>query len=565
MKKLTALSIALGATLFLNGQVTVTTKSFELESQNKHKGWNIIDAGRDATTNRIFIKFGQPVCDESKSAWTGVRTYRGLKWTIDKLYFDDAFSFVSTDSKSYNSSEEAIVNDEYVFGKTFMPTMAGSVGGALLSGAGLPAKPITNAFMFTNIIVPSVSITGFKIITSGIGCQPLAKDTKTKGTLCGEIPVAETIHSEDAKQEKGQRWIPLYNNPEPNGGNIMFATSGVNPDPNKSHYVFRKYAQHGTVIKEMVLNFDYQALPSVKEIEVAPGKFDYIVIVAPFFYKKSKQPTTNPLRYEYIRINGETFDIKERIPFTAVYAKWMVENIVEKDGAVYLMGQCTDSKEKYTTFDLYSFKEMNGYQVMKVNNGKVDYIKGFNKADGQSALKTVQGLKGKAEVSFVLNGIEAHVVNGRIIVSGQSIIDIGNKGNDRDAMVTMVFAEDGTLSAYIAKPEKTYSKGNVFFSKDGNQLFWIIQDVDTYNDIIDENVGTIIAKKYKHIVANIGVVKVDLSKNEVGAWQSLESEEWGINYMTPLLYDSDTEIVMLGRKLTKKAKESEVVFVTIKK
>lgn len=563
MKKLWTISIAIAAAIELCAQVSVTTKSFELESQNKHKGWSIMDAGRD-DNNQVYIKFSQPICDESKSAWTGTRTYKGLKWNIDKLIFDNDFNFQKTETKNYNSSEEALENNEYVFGKTFMPVMAGGVGGALLSGVGLPTKPINNSYMFTKIVVPSVAVTGFKIITSGIGCQPLATDTKTKGTLCGEIPVAETINSEDAKEEKGQRWIALYNNPVPNGGNIFFATSGVNKDETKAHYVFRKYNENATVVKEMTLTLDYQGLPTVKEIEKAPGVFDYVVIINPFYYKKSKQPKTNPLNYEYIRIDGETFDIKERISFTGVYSKWIVENIIEKDGAVYLAGQCSDAKDKYSTFDVYDFEEMNAYQVLKISNGKVDYINGFNKKDGEAALKTVPGVKGKTGVSYVLSSYPLKVVNGRLVITGQSIVGV-SKGYDRDAMVTMIIAVDGKLQAYLAKPEKTFSKGDIYFSKDGNTMYWAIQDLDTYNDIIDEGTGSIGPKKYKFIAADLGIVKYDLAKNELGTWQSLANEEWAISYKQPFLYNSETEIVFIGKKLTKKAKESEIVFVTIKK
>jgi hypothetical protein len=563
MKKLGLTSLALWGCLYLLAQVEITTKTFELESQNKHKGWSILDAGRD-NNNQIYIKFSQPLCDETKNGWTGTRTYRGLKWNIDKLYFDDQFSFKNTESKKYESSEDALVAGEYVFGKTFMPVMAGGVGGAILSGAGLPPKPITNAYMFTKIVVPSVAITGFKIITSGIGCQPLVNDSKTKGTTCGEIPVAETFNSEDAKQEKGQRWIALYNNPVPNGGNIFFATSGVNKDETKAHYVFRKYNENAAVVKELSITLDYQGLPTVKEIEKAPGVFDYVVIVNPFYYKKSKQPKTTPLKYEYFRIDGETFEIKERIAFDGVYSKWLVENVLEKDGAVYVVGQCSDSKEKYSTFDPYDFKEMNAYQVVKISNGKVDYVNGFNKKEGEAVLKTVSGVKGKAGVSYVLNSFQVNVVNGRLIIAGQSVVGV-SKGNDRDAMVSMIIGTDGKLMAYLAKPEKTYSKATVHFSKDGNTMYWAIQDVSTYNDIVDEGTGSIAAKKYKFIAANLGVVKYDLSKNELGNWQSLANEEWALNFTNSFLYDSDTEIVFVGRKLTKKAKESEIVFVSMRK
>lgn len=559
----------------LYAQVEVSTKSFELESINKHKGWGIIDAGRDPVSNNIYIKFAQSICDETKSIWTGTRTYRGLEWNIDKVLFDQQFNLQGNELIKYRSSEEAILNNEYVFGKTYMP-MPVNLGKSFTQGGASLPRGINNSFLFKQVVSGTAGITGFKINVSAIGCQPVVRDTKTQGTLCGETTVVENLGSTDAKEEKGQRWIPIYNNPVPDGGNILFSTVGVNPDPNKGHFVFRKYDKNAAVEKELALSFDYQCILSVKELELSPGTFDYIIMVHPLLYKKSKQPTTQPLNYEYIRVNGATFEVKERIAFTSVYTRWMVEYAVEQDGALYLAGQCTASKENYNSFDMWDIKDYDGFQVMKIAGGKVAYVTGVNEAAAQAVLKTVPGTKGKPVISFVFKHplvhnnpnaftIETKVVNGVLFVSAQNLSGYGSKGPERGAMVTMVFGQTGALQAYLVKPEETFAKSNIFFSADGNTLFWAIQDLDSYNTIFDAGNGGLLPKKFKQTTAALGVVKYDVAKNELGNWQDLKNEEWGVVYEQPVLFDSPSEIVFLGRKLTKKAKESEVVFIQLKK
>src|SRR5574343_732380 len=212
MKKSVLLIAACIAQQWLHAQVEVTTKSFELESINKHKGWGIIDAGRDSATNAIYIKFAQAVCDQTNNAWTGTRTFRGLKWNIDKLVFNDQFTLENNLLKNYTSSEEAVQNNEYVFGKTYYPIQV-NIGKSFIQGGANITRPLSNAFMFKNIITGTSGITGFKVNTSVVGCEPLVRDTKTQGTLCGERAVIENLGSTDISEQKGQKWYPVYNNP----------------------------------------------------------------------------------------------------------------------------------------------------------------------------------------------------------------------------------------------------------------------------------------------------------------------------------------------------------------
>lgn len=564
MKKFIITQLAIAASICLQAQVEITTKSFELASQNKHKNWGIIEAGRDSNTQEIYIKFAQSICDVSKSVWTGTRTYKGLKWNIDKLIFSSAYEYVRTDSKMYESSEEALLNNEFVFGQTFMPTPVNIGKSFLQGGANLPRK-INNSFMFTNVVTGTSGVTGFKVNVSSIGCQPLANDTKTQGTFCGEIPVVENLSSDDAKEAKGQKWYPLYNNPVPNGGNILFSTVGVNPDPNKSHYVFRKYNENATVIKEVTFSYDYQCLPTVKEIEKAPGVFDYIIIMKPFFYKKSKQPTTNPLNFEYIRVDGESFEVKEKIKMEAVYGNWAVEYVKEVDGSVYIVGNSSNEKNTFTTFDAFTIKEFPAFQIAKISKGKLEYVKAFTTADLNGKIQVVRGVKGKVEPWLYFNDVQIHAKNSNLFISGQTVKSINGKfEQDRSAIVTMIFDANGNLNTYLAKPEEEYSRFNLHFTKDGNTFYWSFFDYAEYNKMLNEN-GSMEAKHKLGLMSGLGICKYNVTTKKLTDFQSFNNDEWVLWFGSPILFENNDEVVFQGKKLTKKAKEGEIVFVTLKK
>lgn len=560
MKKVILSSIALVASLCLKAQVEVTTKSFELEGQNKHKGWSILEAGREEGTGDIFVKFAKAVCDIDKSsdASTVTTTFNGLAWTIDKLVFTPTYDFKSTSSTKYASTREALANNENVFGKQYSPIVGGSIMGDVLTGMAMPTRPINNSFMFSTIVVGTAGITGFKVATSRISTQVIGQTTKTRGDVCGENPAAFKIDAVDAKEQKGQRWIPMYNNPVPNGGNILFNTVGVSADPNVQYYVFRKYDKTGSVIKEKAFSFDYQCLPTVKEIEKAPGVFDYVMIMTPINYKKSKLRVAAANQYEYIKIDGETFEIKDQFTFTTPFSQWIITCAIEEEGAVYLAGVAGEKNSIHLDFSIPKPDDRPNFQVAKIANGKLVYATSTTEAQSQAAIKTIEGLKSKSPLHYHLGDVQVLVKNGRFIITGQQEI-----GAVRGSMVTAVFGVTGELEAFIAKTEKAFSRGRLSFNADGSKMFWLLEDFTEYNDVV--GVNGIIPKKAKVGIGALTVLTYSVNEKKLIKHQPLINEEWAVNFKNPVLYESNSELLLLGNKITKKAKESEVVFITLKK
>lgn len=556
-------SIVLGLfTAFLynaNAQLEVTTKSLELESVNKHKNWKIIDAGVDVATKKIFVKFASPSCniDKSTIANTTTTTFKGLSWKVDKLFFDQEFTYQKSEPKTYSNTFDAIANNEYVYGKKFTAILGNGLGTAM-GGVAMPSSSIDNSFMGTKIVTGIAGIGGFKIGNSLIGIKADGQNGKWGGDVCSENAAVYKIDNKSAKEEKGQRWIPMFNHPIPNGGHILFNTSGVNPDETKQHYIFRKYDGDANLVNDKALTFDYQCLIFAKEIETAPGKFDYVFVTLPINYKKSNAKVMPANQYEYIRIDGTTFETKDQVTFTAPHSEWKINHVYEKDGAVYLLGDAGKTANEYQDFGIHKSSNYPNFQMAKIQGGKLAYVTLVKEQDIKAAFKNVTNEKVKPDASLKVMDVEMNVMNGKFIITGQQFED----GKRSDAVITAVFTNNGELEVVLVKSAE-FSKGNLAFSANGKNMYWLIQDVTEYNKW-DSKTGVITAKESKQVLTALSIASYNLEDKSL-QYQNMANEEWGIQYKNHILYDTDTEIVLLGGKLTKKAKESELIFVKIKK
>lgn len=556
---LSILSLLLAVSSVLNAQVEVTTKSLDLESVNKHKNWKIIDAGVDASTQKVFVKFSSASCDIDKSRIGSMTTttFNGLAWKIDKLIFDNNFTYQTTQSKEYANTFDAIKNNEYVYGKKFNAIMAGGVGTAL-AGLAMPSGQIDNSFMGTKIVTGLAGIGGFKIGNSSIGIKVGGESGKWSPDNCFENAAVFKIDNKPAKEEKGQRWIPQFNHAIPNGGHILFLTSGVNPDATKQHLIFRKYDGDANVVNDKAFTFDYQCIMFAKEIEMAPGKFDYVFVTLPINYKKSTIKANPANQYEYIRIDGTTFETKHQITITAPHSQWKINQVFEKDGAVYLLGDAGKTADEYQDFSVPKSSDYPNLQIAKITNGKLDYVNVIKEDNIKAAMQNVNGEKVKPEMHLKLADIQMDVVNGKFIYSGQQYED-SKRG---DAIINAVINDKGELETLLVK-EAEFSKGSIVFSANKKTMYWLVQDVTEYNKW-DKKTGTITAKDSKQLLNALYVVTYNFD-TKATQYQSLKNEEWGIQYNNTILYNTNNEVVLLGGKITKKAKESEVVFVTVKK
>ncbi len=548
---LNALLLVAGSTAF--AQLQVSTKNLDLEPLNKHKGWQFGEAGFDSSTGNVFIKFKQPECDKSSTFWT--TTYKGLKWNIDRLVFDSDFNYVETKSVKYSSSEEALLNNEKIFGKKYKAIAQGSNSPAIAtvmasSTTPMPKGLIDNSFMFTTIVTNATTMGGFKLASSIISVEPSVSSAKNGPTLCSEYPVVVKKTSVDAREEKGQRWIPVFSNPVPNGGNILFNTSGVIKEE-KQHYIFRKYDENTNILKEKTFTFDYQCLMYAKEIEKAPGVFDYVFVTLPINYKKSNMPTAPANSYEYFYIDGNTYEIKERLTITAPTSQWVISQVYAKDGAVYICGESGKTATTYADFGIPNPKDYPNFQIAKIENGKIAYVKSITPEAIKAALVNINGEKTTADLNFKVHAAQMDAVNGKFIYGGRY-----------ENVKNAVFNEQGDLDAFIVK-EADFSENYFTFSKDKKTMYCLVQDVLSYNKW-DKKTGVITPKAAREVITSLSIISYNLD-NKTAKYEDFKNENWGVKFSNQILVDDNDQLLLLGTNITKKPKESEMVFVTVKK
>jgi hypothetical protein len=154
-----------------------------------------------------------------------------------------------------------------------------------------------------------------------------------------------------------------------------------------------------------------------------------------------------------------------------------------------------------------------------------------------------------------------HLSNGKLIYSGQQ-----EYGAVKGALQTIIFDENGKVETILSKQEKNVARAHVSFSKDGKKLFWLLEELSEYNKIVDVGGGYVLdPNKAREAVTGLGVLTYDLQANAILKYQDLVNDDWAVNYKNPILMDTDNNILLLGNKLSRKAKESELVFISLKK
>jgi hypothetical protein len=550
MKKTALFFMMLTATLLSNAQVEVTTKSFDLESVDKHKKWQFRGAGIDTKTGKTYINFIQPECLASSTSDASYvyTTYHGFKYNVDKLIFDDGFNYLESQKNNYASTKEAIENGIPIFGRKFYA----------FADPFFPYQ-IDNSYMFQSVV--TYGFTKNKdVISSYMGL-------KVNG--CGEAPKRFELSSGANRTSKNQTWYPQFSYPIPNGGNILYNTVGVGAE-NKQHYVFRKFDKDLNISAEQTFSFDYACLLTAKVIEKGSGEFDFVFIATPIEAKKSKLKQNPANSYEYFYVDGSSYEIKEHVAFTAPSSRWLVEKVTKDKNATYVVGSCGENNNSYSDVKGATEEDFKNLQAAKFEDGKLVYINKVSNADLLKALKVSKEFEGNSKVSLRMVGTTLDVINNKLVYqggfvqggnSGWSVMGQALNGYKYLGVQTFVINENGNIDAVLSiKGEQTNAK--VSFPENKKKFYLFLTDQEKYNKFKD---GMIYASKSRFLVNSLSVITYDFDSKSIAKYQNLENEEWAVSHIDPILMENEDRILMLGYKLTKKAKDSEVVFISIKK
>jgi hypothetical protein len=556
MKKITlsiiALALLMQPTL---AQFSLDVKKVELSGNGKSKQARIVSSDYDVNTKKTSLKFFYTLCEGSETSYSDSRYFEadGLAYTFETLNFDADFNFLNLEKSNIAGLANAL-KVAPVLGPDFnISSPYGYVVGANKQGGWLSQH---------------------KLYTKTVAT------TKYNNFYCDEVIEAR----------KGDLQIPfpaegvMFNKSVANGVYVATQNSQAETTVNTGFY-----DHDGKKIKSGTFKVNYAFASIGFLLTKEDGSNDLVFILQPTtkynkYGIKVDKLKANTLEFEYIRIDGSTFAIKERFTFNAKNSQWYVESAIERNGAVYLFGQASDGAEPTPygfggfsavegKFDgMVSINKLENYQIAKIKSGKAEYVNSFSPEDMQKVQRVVEGSKGKSEPNGFFRLQEIKFLGERIFITAQSVKN-GSIGDDRSQTFMMMINEQGAFTNLFSVPKENYANTNMFFSADNKTLMWAIYDYSKYEIQASKKVPagiklgfyqkgddhTFLGKRKNDDGPLLQLVKIDLTTNKASALQTCGEEEYTLYDDYPVLYSNGQEVVFLGTSGKNKERYTNVI------
>lgn len=587
MIKNTLKTIAIAASVVVsvnaNAQTfQVSTQTFDLDKIDRAKGWEIY-SGKMNSDGGITVKIGKPSCNVSTSnigvpSGTVAYSFSGVGYEFDELKFDNSLNYLDKTSKSFPTTVATLAY-EPVYGKKFLPDLGNSI-----------KRKLTPDYIGRTVIAPSNPYAG--VAAYYVGGRPVGSASNWSGVKCGEVLSMEKKGSVSVKENKGEKWMNLDFAAYPGGGVILYSTDAfIKEHPDENIYVLKRFEETDETSDRLVLSFPFKAYPSITSVVKEDGSRDYIVIAQGF--NKWHGKTTEAANYaEFVYIDGKTFTEKKREKFNLPYSQWCVEDaITDTDGTIYLYGTAGKNSTGYFSVlgpptnkagggvgMLYgggtSPKDYPNFLLMSLTTeGKINYITAVDAKAAESVAQVVKGINDKAKNTVIFNtqayDKDIFFTKDLLIMAGQQLLNPVQC--DKDNLFVACFDKaTGKLKNYYIKPETNFAKQDLIFNKDRSTLYWATYELGSLNTINSESGESkyMAPKKVKSMLAgNLYLSKIDLKSGVASSFEQIEKDNFAVSYKAPVIVgdDNSDEIIFQGRTMDKKAKDSELIFIRVKK
>ncbi|GAB4206386.1 MAG: hypothetical protein Fur0023_16180 [Bacteroidia bacterium] len=564
----------------------VTTQIFDLEKENLHKGYKMFSGFLDNSGNYV-VKLGKAACEMGQGSGPGLYDvtyyYYGVSYTFNELKFDKNFNYLGKEEKFFPTTIQTLPY-EPVCGKYFWPVHANIFF----------KKPFSADYLGTKVLAPTYGFTGSIVKSFIVGGVPQAPWGGRFGTNYYSCSERIELQGEDkikAKENKGERWMIVDHYPIPNGSVIAWMTDAIKDNTDKANFILKKYNENLEELAKVRIMVDYKSTARIMPIDRKNGKRDFAVIVMAQTTRFSPGEKEVDLREGILFIlNGDDLSIKSESPFKMVYTQWYIEELVlDDEGNMYIMGTTSDSeKDNFTAFSIMnnmnnSVKKHPYYQLLKADaNGKVQYVKAYTQKEEQSKIIVVPGIDKKVKPQVIFNTYDflkdIYFTDKYVVIAGQQCIGLEGgsfytetsatipAANKENLFLAVIDKNTGELIKYFVKPEDSYGSYDIVFDKNQKNLYWATYSWEKYNDVGGEVVVS--PDKFKgRVLGEVYLSKIDLNTLTATNFVNLGGENWGVSFDSPMLIkDNNSDyIVFQGRTLNKKAKDSELVFVKVKK
>ncbi len=308
---------------------------------------------------------------------------------------------------------------------------------------------------------------------------------------------------------------------------------------------------------------------------------DMVFVFAPTFDKKSN---TDYKKYTYLRVDKNGV-VKENVKIDAPSANLIITGVAQsKDGSTYLFGSYNKGEKTFDqlykeysplanpcytnganyrmdTYERSTEKmEMDFVSLIKINNGKTEWIKNTPVADLAKVVKTPAGQKKASAYTGKRLKIQYFNVlpNNDIFISGQLV---GSEMMDKvywktykDVICMQVTSTGEIVAQYGVKPESVDDKQNIIFSipqtfypnADGSVLYWNLLETNVfkgYADFWDAYNGS--ATFYRNY--HPSMIKINTATKEIMDYQEIGKRKYLLNQKHPFIYNQkDGTIIYIG-------------------
>ncbi len=538
---LSFLLIAIPSVFFAQSNVEV--KTVELNANGKSKTSKIVKAtySSESGAKLTFVNIN---CDGTTSVGGNSVTFsaKELDYNLEHLTFDNNFNFKSIEKEKINGLNNVL--PQYpVFGQDYL---------------------LTSNYHY----LPGANAKGGWLNQYSLAVKTIAMD-KGAYFACDQIVVPQ--------KENVQISFP--------GESILFSYSTMEgvylltQNSQAETTVNVRYFDHaGNQKQSSSFMFNYGMCSKVNILKNEQGGEDLIVIAQPTekyskYGIKIDKIKSDPLEFEYIRIDGSDLKVKERFTFSALSTQWYPETVIERNGAVYVFGAAA-KKVKLSEYHFggimttegSSFQnwlridDLENYQFIKVKSGKAEYVKSYTPEQMANAQSLVNGSKGNNKPNGYFRLQEIKIVNDNVYITGQNS-SMGKDGDDRKQEFIMLIDSKGELNKLFFVPKSNYANSNMFFSADNKSVYWAIYDYSDYtvrsNKLIPVQViagGALVGGDDRVITSKrkiddgplLQIVKIDLTTNTAGAIETFGKDEYTLFDECKVLYQSQTEVAFLG-------------------
>lgn len=541
------------------GQIALDVKTADLSANGKSNNARFVSAAQ--TGDEIRLTFSSKSCAVNDLG--SVLEYEGSVFNFEHLVFDKQLRFKRLDKEIVTGMGKALAVAPVLGAGVEIKEPYGYWPGAGREGAWLDQYKYYPKIYAT---------TGSK--TSGPGCIEMLQAKKTDF----KIPFT------------GEGY--LYSYPSEEGITTITYTAVTGTEAVKA--MCRIYSIDGKMKKETVIDIPYKNF-AARFLRVAGvgGANDHIMILQPTtswnkYGVKVAETKSNPLEFEYFRIDGKTLALKERFTFNAINSQWLVEQAVVHNGALYLMGQ-SSAKVKLTGYAYGPFPtseggnfqnavridELENYQVMRVENGKMTGINAITPDDMEKVQQNISGGKDNNSPSGYFRFQEAKFANGNIYITGQNT-STGKEGDDRKEEFMLVLNASLKPERVFYVPKNNYSNSNMFLSADGKSMYWAIYDYSEFDVTASRKEPTqikmgLVTGGNDHVITNkkknddgpmLQLAKIDLQNNTATTLQKCGVDDYTLLDECPVLYSNKEEVVFLGVSGGNKERVSK--FITLK-